>query len=86
MKIIEKKPCASGCQNFNYFLFKAYPRNKVESNTNVSMFLWLALGTPQKISNSKTMGNNNNNNNITIIIVIIIISAMLLFITDKLQK
>lgn len=62
MKIIEKTPCTSGCQNFNYFLFKAYTRNKVESNTNVSMFLWLALGALKKISNSKTMGNNNNNN------------------------
>lgn len=61
-KIIEKTPCVSGYQNLNYFPSKAYTRNKVERNTNVSMFLWLAIGALQKICNSKTMGNNNNNN------------------------
>lgn len=77
-KNYKKTPCVSACQNVNYFLFKAYIRNKVVNNTNVSMFLWLALGALQKISNSKTMGNNNNNN--------IKISATLLIIVDILQK
>lgn len=62
MKITEETPCASGCLNFNYFLFQAYTTSKVESNTNVSVFLWLVLGALQKNSNSKTVGNNNNNN------------------------